>query len=135
MGTPSKTLIRLGAGAILCLLALLWLVPSNANPGGSPADRSFSQEIAGNPVTLSVTAIDSQGNPVQDLEKGDFSLLEDGKPQEILQFAQGASPISLTLAVERSLFNWVPDRPLLAIQGFLDRIGSRGGIALIVFDR
>src|SRR5688500_20225202 len=40
-------------------------------------------------TTFGVTVTDRKGNLVTDLDKEDFAILEDGKPQTIQQFARG----------------------------------------------
>ncbi len=41
-------------------------------------------------VTFGVTAVDRKGNLITDLTADDFEILEDGKPQAVRYFAQGA---------------------------------------------
>ena len=60
-------------------------------------------------VTFGVTAVDRRGNLLTDLTQDDFEVFEDGKPQRITHFAQGA----------------VGDRPQVAHLGLmLDGSGS-----------
>ena len=40
-------------------------------------------------VVLSATAVDERGRPVTNLERRDFTVLEDGKPQPLLHFSAG----------------------------------------------
>ncbi|HEY6350959.1 MAG TPA: VWA domain-containing protein [Candidatus Angelobacter sp.] len=49
-----------------------------------PGDFKF--KVATEIVLVNVVARDKQGRPVQDLKKEDFTLLEDGKPQQIASF-------------------------------------------------
>ena len=37
-------------------------------------------------ITVDVVVLDAKGRPVTDLQRGDFTLLEDGRPQAIVGF-------------------------------------------------
>jgi len=52
---------------------------SNGNPG-------FGEVIEINVINVDVSATDDKGRPVTGLKKGDFELLEDGKPIAISNF-------------------------------------------------
>jgi len=57
-------------------------------------------------ATFGVTVVDRKGNPVTDLTRDDFAVLEDGKPQELRYFAAGdgetAPPLHLGLMLDAS---------------------------------
>jgi len=55
-----------------------------------------------NLVEVYATVTDSTGEPVPDLKRGDFEVLEDGHPQAISAFAAGDFPVSVALALDRS---------------------------------
>lgn len=48
------------------------------------------------------TVTDTQGQPVAGLERSDFEVFEDGRPQEIGAFAAGSFPLTVVLGVDRS---------------------------------
>jgi VWFA-related protein len=52
--------------------------------GQQPSDLVFKSEVKR--VILDVVVTDSQGKPVQNLTEQDFSVTEDGHPQQILSF-------------------------------------------------
>ncbi len=54
------------------------------------------------PVDLTVMATDENNRPVLDLKKSDFTLLEDGDPQEILRFGLELTPVSMAVVVDTS---------------------------------
>ena len=71
----------------LLALPLLGMVPFSlaqepAKPGLSQAPIRVSTEL----VLVNVVARDKKGNPIRDLRKEDFTVLEDGKKQQILTF-------------------------------------------------
>jgi VWFA-related protein len=53
-------------------------------------------------VVLNCTVIDDKGHTVQDLEKGDFQVWEDGVPQTINAFQHQDEPVSLGILVDNS---------------------------------
>jgi VWFA-related protein len=66
-----------------CLLVLLLAAP--ALPAGQAAPQ-FRSSV--NLVLVDVTVRDGKGQPVRNLQASDFELLENGRPQAIVTFAQ-----------------------------------------------
>jgi VWFA-related protein len=126
-------------GVMGLLLALLWFVFASASPFESSFNRHDQNSAAkGAIVTLSVTALNDKGLPVQDLRKEDFSVSEDGRQREIVQFAKGSDPVSVTFVIERGWFhNGTPlnDQFKLGIDGFINGVGGRSSFAMVVCDR
>ncbi len=50
------------------------------------ADKSFGEQVDVNVVNVEVYVTDANGQRVDGLQRGDFTLLEDGKPMQILNF-------------------------------------------------
>src|ERR1700682_1908751 len=114
-----------------------------ALPGRGPSIRA--QEAAASiavdvkEVTLPVTVRDKHGKIVRDLNKDDFTLQEDGRPQSIRYFSQQANlPLTLGLLVDtsRSQTN-VLDAERSASRSFLDQmlVQTKDKAFLIHFDR
>jgi VWFA-related protein len=86
----------------LLLLLYLCLMTGMLNVAAQDAG-SFKMRVEVDLVTVEVTALDRNRNPVRNLKKEDFRLYEDGKKQEIASFEEvnsesavsslGASPI------------------------------------------
>src|SRR5438477_5978423 len=55
-----------------------------------------------NVVEVYAAVVDQNGNPIAGLARGDFSILEDGRPQTISTFTEGDFPLSVALGVDRS---------------------------------
>ena len=55
--------------------------------------------------------VDAKGNPVTDLTRDDFLVLEDGKAQEIVHFAHEETPLSIVLLVDSSESIFLRRRP------------------------
>ena len=53
-------------------------------------------------VEVYATVTDEEGRFVTDLERGEFTILEDGVPQTVTAYAAGNQPVAIALAVDRS---------------------------------
>jgi Ca-activated chloride channel homolog len=53
-------------------------------------------------VEVYATVTDADGRAVKDLRKEDFTILEDGEPQQITAFVGGDFPAAVALAIDRS---------------------------------
>jgi Ca-activated chloride channel family protein len=53
-------------------------------------------------VSLSVTATGPGGRYVSDLQKQDFTVLEDGRPQELTFFERATTPLAVSLLIDSS---------------------------------
>lgn len=85
----------------LLLTALLVLAGSVLPAQDERPAAKFSVNV--NVVNVFVTARDSQGKIVRNLTKDDFTLEEDGRPQEIRYFSQQSDlPLILGLLVDTS---------------------------------
>lgn len=71
-------------------------------------------------VRLSVTARDPTGKIVHDLRKDEFSLLDDGIPQEISQFMQHEAAISVVILFDRSSSMEQDDKMMHARDGVME---------------
>ncbi len=104
-------LLALAAGAGVAGVTAFAAKPPT--PPKSPAPPAFGETVEVNVVNVDVYATDKSGNRVTDLKKGDFQLLEDGKPVEITNFelmqdrpagteATASSPTPATVAITAS---------------------------------
>jgi VWFA-related protein len=75
-----------------------------------PPEETFREEIEVSVVNLEVFVTDKKGQPVTDLRREDFEVLEDGKPVEITNFfAEQGAPAAP--AAPASLAADTPDTP------------------------
>src|SRR6266436_9790756 len=74
--------------SILAVAGLLLqaTVPVIAQQSGQAGINEPRIQVSSELVLVNVVAHDKKGNLVRDLKKGDFTLLEDGKKQEIATF-------------------------------------------------
>jgi VWFA-related protein len=86
---------------------------------------------------IQVTVRDAEGNFVKGLREKDFTLLEDGKPQELVLFSEEAdAPIRVAFLLDVSGSMVFQDHLAMARSGiryFLDRLGDRDEVALLAF--
>ena len=81
MGIPRKTFSTLTAAGLL-----LQATPVLAQPTGQAGASESRIQVTSELVLVNVVARDKKGNLVRDLKKGDFTVFEDGKKQEISTF-------------------------------------------------
>src|ERR1700724_648664 len=81
MGIPRKTFSTFTAAGLL-LQATPVLAQQTGQAGASESRIQVTSEL----VLVNVVAHDKKGNLVRDLKKGDFTVFEDGKKQEISTF-------------------------------------------------
>jgi len=84
----------------------------------APTDTEFGERVDVNLVNVEVYVTDKGGHPVSGLQRGDFTLLEDGKPMAITNFA----------AVDRSATQPAvrPTAPAAAISATTGTPGAEG---------
>jgi Ca-activated chloride channel family protein len=89
----------------------LFLVLLTAWGSSGPPSAAAPQFTSGvNVVEVYAAVTDAQGNPVTGLRREDFTVLEDGRAQEVSAFAEGNFPLSVAIAVDRS-FSMAPKNP------------------------
>src|SRR5437667_10218527 len=82
MPLPGKIFLILIVAGLLLQAAAPVIAQQSGPAGINEARIQVSSEL----VLVNVVAHDKKGNLVRDLKKGDFTLLEDGKKQEISTF-------------------------------------------------
>ncbi len=69
---------------ILVSLALSTIVPIQAQQQTPPTAADDVVRISTKLVQIDAVVTDKSGNPIKDLGAGDFEVLQDGKPQQIV---------------------------------------------------
>src|SRR5216683_3880968 len=82
MRLPRKTFSMFTAAGLVLHAAAPVLAQQSGQAGSNEARIQVTSELE----LVNVVAHDKKGNLVRDLKKGDFTLLEDGKKQEISTF-------------------------------------------------
>lgn len=88
--------ITSGLGA----LAMAGGVALMLGAGAVAAAGQFTSGV--NAVEVYAAVVDRAGQPITGLTRGDFTVLEDGRPQTIGTFTEGEFPLSVAVAVDRS---------------------------------
>jgi VWFA-related protein len=85
-------------------------------------------------VEIPATVQDSQGRYVDDLERTDFQIVENGQPQTIKYFAKGTDPMSCAILLDTtgSMQKALP-RLKNSVVRFIDELGPGDSIAVYSF--
>ncbi|MFI5177576.1 MAG: VWA domain-containing protein [Vicinamibacterales bacterium] len=104
------------ASTVACLLAVG--VCLEAQDPQQPVFRSRLETVA-----VPVTVFDPEGDLVSELTRDDFTVLDNGKPQDITTFSSGLQPIRAVALVDISASMMpVIDTALSAAEQFVDRL-------------
>ncbi len=125
---PAATLavIALGAGSLVAAPGL------QRREDGAPVFRSGVDL-----VQVTATVVDEDGRLVGDLDRDDFEITEDGRPQTLTHFTRDRVPLSLgvVLDISQSMFGQRIDDARLALDQFLaDRLDAADEVFVIVFN-
>jgi VWFA-related protein len=148
---------RLSMVLSLCLCALFWPV-SQACGGQLPthppsewawatsakplATRSSLQEqepgyqieVQSSLVLLDVLVTDEDGNVLSGLKRGNFLILDEGKPQVISSFGPAEDPITMLLEYSGVAYDYFAYKGAYWSSGFLDHLGEKDWVALVTYD-
>lgn len=136
------------------LLVVAWPLPyawsQDANrPEPAPSSRAdFPAESQAGPdspyklrvdatlVSVDLVVTDDQGNILGGLKGGNFRLLDDGKPQQILGFSPTADPITVVLLLEYSSASYSYYAAKATEWGsvFLNHLEPQDWVAMVTFD-
>jgi VWFA-related protein len=89
------------AAALLATLALTAMLSAQAGRDSGRDTPVYQVHIGLDPVKLDV-AVTDRGKAIPNLSREDFVILEDGEPQEILDFETVGIPYSILVLVDRS---------------------------------
>src|SRR5947208_584583 len=94
--------LRLAALASLMAAAVAVVGAQTSSGGSSQGDDAFKFKSGVELVNVTATVSDEDGRFVPNLTKDDFSLYEDGAPQEITNFSNERVPVSLGIVLDTS---------------------------------
>ena len=120
-----------------CLVRGGIFAPPRASAQHSPPHSTTTKSVQVNVVNVLATVRDKHGKIVNDLDKQDFTLTEDGKPQNVRYFTRDTDlPLSLGLLVDTSLRSTAGSRQGTLLHSFLDQmVREDKDKAFIVYDR
>ena len=87
-----------GEWARRALALVLALVLSGASVVSQESPTDYTFRSTSELVLVNVTARDKNGNPVRDLKREDFTILEDNKPQQVISFDMENTDAALSTA-------------------------------------
>jgi Ca-activated chloride channel homolog len=113
------------------------LSPKATKDNDAPADATFKAET--NIVNLDVQVIDNNGNPIPNIPRDRFRILEDNVPQTLTQFAIGEAPMTIALVIEFSAKFEAYGTPgwaetLTSAYGFVQSLKPDDYLAVIAYD-
>ena len=96
----------------------------------------YQIEVEAPLVLLDVLVTDEDGNVLSGLKKGNFRVLDDGKPQIIASFGPTDDPITIAILLEYSgvAYNYFAYKGAYWASGFLDHLGEKDWVALVTYD-
>ncbi len=96
----------------------------------------YSLSVESPLVVVDVLVTDGDGNVLTGLKKGNFRLLNDGKPQTITDFAMTDAPITIVILMEYSSIAYDYFAYKAAFWGteFLNHLGQEDWVALVTYD-
>ena len=117
-------------------------IPSKLSPRATKdsdgaADVSFKADT--NLVTVDVSVLDSSGNPIPNLPRSYFRILEDNVPQTLQQFSTAESPMTVAMVIEfsarfQAYYSMGWSETLSASYGFLQTLKKDDYVAVIAYD-
>jgi len=86
-------------------------------------------------VNVDVMVVDNNGSPLQNLEKKNFQVFDDGVPQAVTNFGTGEAPMTVCMLIEFAS-RWWPFlyQALTYSYNFLNVIHPKDWIAVVSFD-
>jgi len=117
------------------IAVLIFVSAGPAQKQQEPAEKEYTIRSEVRLVLLDVSVRDAAGGFVSGLTKDNFKIYEDGKPQEISQFANQDIPVTLGIVVDES-GSMRPKRPevITAALTFLDSSNPQDEVFVINFN-
>jgi VWFA-related protein len=113
------------------------LSPKATKDNDTTTDVTFKSDT--NIVSVDVQVIDNKGNPIPNLAKGNFRILEDNVPQTLSQFSTSEAPLTVAMVIEFSArfqayytSGWA--ETLTASYGFVQQLKPDDYVAVIAYD-
>ena len=96
----------------------------------------YTISVESNLVVMDVLVTDEDGNVLAGLKKGNFRILDDGKPQAITYFAPTEDPITIVMLMEYSglAYDYFAYKAAYWDSGFLRHLDGKNWIALITYN-
>jgi Ca-activated chloride channel homolog len=117
-------------------------IPSKLSPKATKGndvgpDATFKAET--NVVNIDVQVLDNNGNPIPDIPRNNFRILEDNVPQTLTQFSIGEAPMTVAMVIEfsaryQAYFSAGWRETLTASYEFIQTLKPDDYVAVIAYD-
>jgi VWFA-related protein len=108
--------------------------PPASQQGPAPDDARGRIRVRTELVVVPVTVKDAGGNPVLDLARTDFRILEDGLEQEIEVFSSDPFPLSAVLLIDNSLQQKAAEQVQKSMTAVAGGMSAADEAAIMLFD-
>lgn len=107
--------------------------PVDAQP---EVDSPYKLKADATLVVVDVVITDDLGNVLGGLRGGNFRIIDDGKPQQILSFSPTSEPITVVLLMEYSShsYNYYAAKAADWANAFLNQLDPKDWVALVTYD-
>lgn len=124
--------MRIRAVSFSLILIILFLFGRVLNAQSNPKDEEIRVET--DLIEVPFVVMDKSGKPILDLKKSNFSVYEDGKLQELVDFSASNAPFEVALLLDTS-GSTLADLPLIqrAAQYFISSLRSGDRVSIIAY--
>jgi len=117
-------------------------IPSKLSPKatkGNDAEPDTTFQAETNVVNVDVQVLDNNGNPIPNIPRDRFRILEDNVPQTLTQFSVGEAPMTVAMVVEfsaryQAYFSSGWFQTLQSAYGFVGSLKPDDYLAVIAYD-
>lgn len=135
---PVATCMQILARADLQFEPALQVQTQQVSPSAADQQKppEYSISVESNLVMLDVLVTDEDGKVLSGLKRGNFRVLDNGKPQVITHFAPTEDPITIVMLLEYSglAYDYFAYKAAYWGSGFLRHLDSKDWVALVTYD-
>jgi Ca-activated chloride channel family protein len=117
-------------------------IPSKLSPKatkGNEAESDASFKAETNIVNVDVQVLDNHGNPIPNIPRNKFRILEDNVPQTLTQYSVAEAPMTIAMVIEfsaryQAYYSSGWRETLTASYGFVQSLKPEDYVAIIAYD-